>query len=420
MYLDEIRLAQERGEARGIFSVCSAHPYVICQTLKVSQTFRVCALIEATCNQVNQFGGYTGMKPADFVRYVRGIALENDFPFENVVLGGDHLGPSVWQNLPAGLAMRNAEVLVRDYVRAGFVKIHLDCSMPLSGDPPGALDVEVSAQRAAALAAVAESMGNENVRYVIGSEVPIPGGSMRHEEGVRVTRVEDVRRTLEVSRQAFHRAGLQSAWERVIAVVVQPGVEFGDDFILPYRPELAKELSQFIETRPLVYEAHSTDYQVPGALANLVRDHFAVLKVGPALTFAFREAAFALAAIEDELLPPSERSNLVSVLDEVMLQKPQHWLKYYRGDEEEKAFKRKYSLSDRIRYYWTDPTVERAFAKMLHNLSRLPLPESLLRQRLPDLYPLASPSISLTPETILLAKIRLVLDAYTQACNLNK
>ena len=36
MYLDDIVSAQKRGEARGITSVCSAHPHVLKQTLKVS------------------------------------------------------------------------------------------------------------------------------------------------------------------------------------------------------------------------------------------------------------------------------------------------------------------------------------------------------------------------------------------------
>ena len=78
MSLDEIVAAQKRGEAKGITSVCSAHPFVIKQTLKVCKTFGVSPLIEATCNQVNQFGGYTGMKPADFVAFVRGIAGQID------------------------------------------------------------------------------------------------------------------------------------------------------------------------------------------------------------------------------------------------------------------------------------------------------------------------------------------------------
>jgi D-tagatose-1,6-bisphosphate aldolase subunit GatZ/KbaZ len=422
MYLDEIVQAQKRGKAKGITSICSAHPWVLKETLKVSQTFRV-SLIESTCNQVNQFGGYTGMTPADFVRYVRGIADKNGFPFENIILGGDHLGPSVWQDEPAESAMQKSEVMVRDYVEAGFLKIHLDCSMRLGDDPEGALDVEVSARRAARLAKVAElSVGAglvpaQLLRYVIGTEVPIPGGAQEHEEGVSVTKVKDVEQTIQVAREAFYREGLQSAWERVIGAVVQPGVEFGDDFVLEYQPGKAKELSRFIESQPMVYEAHSTDYQTRAALRKLVEDHFAILKVGPALTFAFREAVFALAMMEDELFPEDARSYIIQVLDDVMIQHPEHWKKYYRGSEEERAFKRKYSFSDRLRYYWPQPQVGAALEKLLRNLNEKPLPLSLLSQFAPVQYEqIRGDETSCTPEAIISSWVQAVLRNYEAAC----
>ena len=258
--------------------------------------------------------------------------------------------------------------------------------MRLANDPEGELDVEVSAERAARLARTAEEVGHGKLRYVIGTEVPIPGGATEHEEGVGVTKVEDAWQTIEVTRDAFYLAGLQSAWERVIAVVVQPGVEFGDDFVLPYQPDAAKELSLFIETQPLVYEAHSTDYQTRQALGDLVQDHFAILKVGPALTFAFREAVFALAMIENELLPSHERSNIISLLDKIMVKLPEHWIKYYHGDECDKAFKRKYSLSDRIRYYWSQPRAQAGLDNLLTNLSERDIPLSLISQFLPKQF----------------------------------
>ena len=382
--------AQKRDEAKGIASICSAHPFVIRQTLKVSETFRVSPLIEATCNQVNQFGGYTGMTPKDFVAYVQRIAEENHFPFENIILGGDHLGPSVWQNEPADSAMQKAEILIREYMQAGFTKIHLDCSMRLADDPEGVLDPEIVAKRAARLAKMAEQSlpspsgrgggGEGGLWYAIGTEVPVPGGATEHEEGVSVTKVEDARQTIEVTREAFYREGLQSAWERVIAIVVQPGVEFGDDFVLPYQTESAQVLSRFIESQSMVYEAHSTDYQTRDALKNLVRDHFAILKVGPGLTFAFREAVFAVAMIENELINKDQCSNIIQVLDEVMVKHPEHWKKYYHGDEAEQAFKRKYSLSDRARYYWVQPDVQRALKQLMKNLGGNTLPYSLLSQ----------------------------------------
>ena len=417
MYLDEVVEAQKLGETRGIVSICSAHPWVLKAAMGRAAGS---LLIEATCNQVNQFGGYTGMNPADFVRFVREIAEQNDFPFENIILGGDHLGPSVWQDEPAEVAMGKAEELIRDYVEAGFIKIHLDCSMRLGDDPGGTfgLEVEVSADRSARLAQIAERTGRSNLRYVIGTEVPIPGGAREHEEGVSVTKVEDTRQTIEATREAFYRAGLQAAWERVIAVVVQPGVEFGDDFVLPYQSEAAQELSTFIENQSMLYEAHSTDYQTREALRNMVRDHFAILKVGPALTFAFREGVFVLSKMEDELIPSMERSDILSVLDRVMVENPEYWVKYYHGSEAEQAFKRRYSLSDRIRYYWPRPAVERAFEKMMVNLDQNPLPVTLVKQKAPDVYILVAETGAITAEQILLAKIQHVLGDYADACKM--
>lgn len=411
MHLDEIVAAQKRGEARGVASVCSAHPFVIREALKLFER----PLIEATCNQVNQFGGYTGMTPKDFVNYVRGIAEEIRFPFERIILGGDHLGPNVWQNEPAESAMQKSEEMIRQYVEAGFTKIHLDCSMKLADDPAGMLDVEVIARRAARLAKVADltpspspKRRGEQLRYIIGTEVPIPGGATEHEEGVSVTKVEDVRQTIEVTREAFLREGLESAWERVVGVVVQPGVEFGDDFVLSYQPNKTMELSKFIESQSMVYEAHSTDYQTREALKNLVEDHFAILKVGPGLTFAFREAVFALAMIENEMTAKAERSNIMQALDDVMLKHPEHWKKYYHGDETEQAFKRKYSLSDRARYYWVQPEVQNAFERLMKNLGDEVLPYSLLSQFVGEM--------NLNAAQVIARRVRRVLEDYRFAC----
>jgi D-tagatose-1,6-bisphosphate aldolase subunit GatZ/KbaZ len=415
MYLDEVVKAQKRGEARGIVSICSAHPLVLKAAM---QDATGPLLIEATCNQVNQFGGYTGMTPANFVRYLCGIAEQNKYPFENIILGGDHLGPSVWQDEPANSAMKKADLLIREYVEAGFVKIHLDCSMRLGDDPQGALDVKISAERTARLAIIAERAAGDDLRYVIGTEVPIPGGATEQEEGISVTKVKNVQQTIDVTRETYLSLGLESAWERVIAVVVQPGMEFGDDFVFPYHPDVTEELSHFIESKSLIFEAHSTDYQTPQALKNLVRDHFAILKVGPALTFAIREAIFALAMMENELFASEERSNIIQVLDDVMIEHPEHWVRYYHGTEREKAFKRKYSLSDRIRYYWTHQLVQEAFKKMQATLNQKPLPVTLMKQYVPEIYAeFKDTGETISPEQILLVKIKHVLDDYEQACN---
>lgn len=414
--LDEIVLAQKQGEARGIASICSAHPWV----LKTSLRGAAPILVEATCNQVNQFGGYTGMTPADFVRFVRGLAAENGLPPERLMLGGDHLGPSPWQEHGMDTAMARAAELVHAYVQAGFTKIHLDASMRLGDDDPaGSLDPELIARRTASLARAAEETIARNpdspqgLRYVIGSEVPIPGGTTEHSNGVHLTRVEDARHMVEVMQAAFVDAELESAWERVAAIVVQPGVEFGDNFIQDYNPDLVHDLVRYSETTPFIFEVHSTDYQTRENLRNLVRDHFAILKVGPALTYAFRQAVFALVMMESELLPPSRRSCLVETLEAAMQREPEHWKKYYHGDERELSFARKYSLSDRARYYWQDRDVQVALTKLIANLDEVPLPISLISQYMPEIYSgIRSGAIANSARQIVYHRIQSVLDDY--------
>ncbi len=191
-------------------------------------------------------------------------------------------------------------------------------------------------------------------------------------------------------------------------------MEFGSDFVVDYQPGAATGLVRFIEMQPRpVFEAHSTDYQTPGSLRRLVQDHFAILKVGPALTFAFREAAFALAWMEAELLPTSECSGLLAVLEEAMLRDPRHWQKHYHGSPQELAFSRKYSLSDRVRYYWPDTAVQTAFNRLLANLSAQPLPLTLLSQFAPgQLARIRDGSLENKPEEIILDHIDRVLEDY--------
>ncbi len=419
-YLDTILSSQKSGQPRGVTSVCSAHPFVLEAALRHGLAHNTPVLIESTCNQVNQFGGYTGQTPADFVRYVGEIAGRVGFPRQNLILGGDHLGPLVWADEPAQAAMEKAKTLVRGYVQAGFTKIHLDCSMPLGGESQPS--VETIAERMAVLAEVAEAVSaslkkKDRLRYVIGSEVPPAGGAKAGEAHLTVTNPADAARTIELTRQAFSDLGLDSAWERVIALVVQPGVEFGDESVHEYNRSAAAGLKEFIETVPgLVYEAHSTDYQTRTALRALVEDHFAILKVGPALTFALREAVFALVEIESALgLEPASR--LRETLEAEMLANPAHWRKHYGGEAQAQKFARSFSFSDRIRYYWNVPAVQAAFRRLMENLERRPIPLALLSQYLPDQYKkVRSGEVNNHPRELLLGQVMDVLDGYAEAC----
>lgn len=399
--LFEIIELQKSGIFTGVCSICSANKYVIRAGFEHSQAHNTLLVIESTSNQVNQFGGYTGMTPEKFREYVYELAAELNFPQEALVLGGDHLGPNPWKNKPAAEAMEKAFFLVKQYVLAGFTKIHLDPSMLLGDDIPGMkgeLNPKVVAERSAILCHAAEEGYKELLIkepsaiapvYIIGTEVPIPGGTQGDDDGLSVTKPADFNETIRLTKGAFIERGLDQAWSRVVGVVVQPGVEFGDHTIDEYDRELAKELTRELTEYPnLVFEGHSTDYQTPQALRELVEDGVAILKVGPELTFTFREAIFLLEHIEQELphLKDVELSNIQNVMEKVMLAEPDNWAPYYRGDEQSLEFSRKYSHSDRIRYYWPNTNVAGALKRLLSNLSGVEIPLPLLSQYFPKQY----------------------------------
>ena len=412
----------KRGKANGIYAVCSAHPIVLEAAIRYAHANHTPLLIEATSNQVDQFGGYTGMTPADFRSFVCRLAESLDFSQDMLILGGDHLGPNRWQNLPAEQAMANADDLIKSYVAAGFKKIHLDCSMSCANDPVPLTD-DIVAERAARLAKVAEEtcmahFGESDLVYVIGTEVPVPGGAHETLTDLAVTTPDAARATLQAHYHAFEKCGLEGIWPRIIALVVQPGVEFDHTHIIDYQPQKAVALSKMVEDYDtLVFEAHSTDYQTPQSLRQLVIDHFAILKVGPALTFALREALFSLAAIEEELLPAKACSGLRHVLESVMLDRPEYWQSHYHGDGNARRLARGYSYSDRVRYYWPDSQIDEAFERLVRNLADDPIPLPLISQYLPLQYvKVREGDLSATPRELIINHIQDILQQYHCAC----
>ena len=376
--------AHKRHGRGGIVSVCSAHPAVIRAAAELAREYGATLLLESTSNQVDQFGGYTGLTPAQFIAQVKKL-LPAD---ANPVFGGDHLGPNRWQHLPSDEAMKNSEELIRHYVQAGYEKIHLDCSMSCAGDPVPLPDATV-AERAAHLCRIAEdtraTMPNAVAPvYIIGTEVPVPGGAKEALDGVTPTTPDAARTTYDIHKKTFAAHGLgDDVWARVVALVVQPGVEFDHHGVEDYRPERATALSAVANDFPhAVFEAHSTDYQTPQAFKELVRDHFAILKVGPALTFAYREALFGLSQIAIELGLETD-TDLIGEADTVMREAPADWQKYYHGDRREQRLLRAYSLSDRIRYYWTKPRLAKSVQELLDVLGTREIPLGVAHQYLP-------------------------------------
>ena len=420
MLADTIK-RHKAGESVGVYSVCSAHPTVVEAAIAQAGADGTYVLIEATSNQVDQFGGYTGLRPAEFRDLVLGLADQSGFPRERVILGGDHLGPNRWQRESASAAMAKAEVLIAAYVEAGYRKIHLDCSMSCADDP-AVLDDEVVAGRAARLMRVAEDAaqraGIEGPMYVIGTEVPVPGGAHETLDKLTPTPADRARKTIATHRRAFEEAALQHVWPRVMALVVQPGVEFDHLHVIDYERSATVELRRVLDGEEhLVFEAHSTDYQRPAQLRELVEDHWAVLKVGPALTFAMREALFALTFIENELIPRPSRSNLVEVIERRMLANPDYWQGYYEGDTIAQRTARRYSYSDRLRYYWADDEVDAARRSLLSNLDRTGIPLPLISQFLPYQYDrIRAGELEPVAQSLVIDRIRDAMRPYSRAC----
>ena len=398
------------GTPIGITSVCSAHPIVIEAALQLAKETGRPALIEATCNQVNQDGGYTGMTPADFRTFVEHIADKVGLPTDRIILGGDHLGPNPWKDLPADQAMAKADVMIAGFAEAGFTKLHLDTSMGCLGEPVALAD-QATAERAARLAVIAEKhKGEVDPVYIIGTEVPVPGGALEELDELAVTTPASVAQTYTTHQQAFSDVGVPDAFSRVIGLVVQPGVEFGHTDIVHFKPEKAETLSACLSKMPgLVFEAHSTDYQQASGLRALVQGGFAILKVGPWLTFALREALYGLDAIADVLDGHAPRGTLMMTMEEVMQASPGNWQNYYSGDESALWLQRHFSYSDRIRYYWPTQKASQAVSELLARLEGKSIPAPLMTQYLPGLEAHG------TAHDILIASVKAVLDIYDGA-----
>ncbi len=417
--------ANRNGKNSGIYSVCCAQPLVIEAAILQAQQDDSVVLIEATANQVNQFGGYTRMKPTDYIAFIKNIADQFSFPHEKIIFGGDHLGPVCWVSEPAEQAMKKAEDLISSFVAAGFKKIHLDASMNCCDDPTPLPD-EVIAERAARLCQVAEEtaisqFGQSDLVYIIGTEVPPPGGADEEIEVLEVTSVASVNQTVEVHKKAFIKRDLEAAWQRVIGLVVQPGVEFDHTSVIDYQSDKAQALRHSIfKFDNIAFEAHSTDYQKPQAYQYLVRDHFAILKVGPQLTYAMREALFALSYIEEIIILKEQQSYLRDVCEYQMQANPKYWKKFYQVPSEQELLYRRYSYSDRIRYYWNDERINQAVQRLLTNLSSVTIALPLISQFMPEQYQaIRNNEITLDPRELVLHKIMQVTRVYADACYKN-
>lgn len=362
----------------GIVSFCTADLYAIHTVLQEIEQRNGYAVIEVTSNQVNPEGGYTGMNAMDFRNLLASMARHVGLEENKLILGGDHLGPLPWANLPPTQAMEKAEILIRESVRAGFQKLHIDTTMPL-GDEISPPDEEVITDRWIRLYQIAEEEASlmaeqdpdyEKPVYVIGNEVPVAGGNpVGREEILQITNPESLKKTLCLYREKFCKIGIPDAFENIIAIVGDFGIGYSNREICEYPRGKARKLTEVLQAYPrLVLEAHSTDFQSPESLQAMKKDGIRIFKVGPELSYAHREALLALTRAERKFLPRECWANFPEMLEQAMENNPTYWENWYHGTEAEQRNMRMHSRLNRDRYYMNLPEVKSAEEKLLNNL----------------------------------------------------
>lgn len=395
--LRQIVEANRGGDAVGVPAYCTAQAEALRAVFADYAHDDEPVLIEASANQVNQFGGYSGMTPAGFRNFIDILAAGEGVDPGRVILGGSHLGPYPWRHESAAVAMQKAEQLVVACVEAGFDKLHLNTGIGCTDEgPPGN---DVVAERTARLAAAAEAAaGGRPLLYVLTAGAVAPGGETGSLEHLAITTEASAEKSFEQYEAAFSEIDLHTALDRVIAVVAQPGASFDNERIFGFEPARVAGLGETILGIPgAAFEAASADYQTEAALAAMVAAHFAILKVGPELTFAFRQAVVAMAHLENYL--PGHRSNLLSIIEDEMAYDAADWRDYLANDERAPAL-RLFGLSDRVRYFWARPRIASGLQQLLANIDASRPDPGLVAQFVPADLPGIDPHLPLSARMI--------------------
>ena len=360
------------GRRRGITSICSAHPFVIEATPAAGGGRRRHGADRGDLQPGQPARRLYRHDAGGLPRLRLAMAEAAGLPKERILLGGDHLGPNPWKSRPADAAMQESERMVAAYVEAGFTKIHLDTSMACSGDPVPLPEATIAA-RAARLAAVAERAAASARRR----------SSLRH----RHRGADPGRRARDASRRwrSPGRRPRSRRPNRIATPLPRPasarpwprdrsgraagrGVRQRQRRPLcaaKRRPTSAPHWARFpaSSSRPTPPTTRRAE-----CLAALVEDGFAILKVGPWLTFAMREALYGLDAIAP-LSAPADALARSAQWNRSCSAEPADWQPYYGGSADGAAcLQRHFSYSDRIRYYWPHPQARAAVDLLLLGL----------------------------------------------------
>ena len=362
---------------KGLPSFCTSNFDVLKIIIKFSKIHQLPVLIESTSNQVNQFGGYTGLTPATFKKKIEYIRKKEKLNKNYLLLGGDHLGPLPWKNLTEDRAMKNAGILIKKYVEAGFDKIHIDTAILCSGQKSLTRSKIIS--RCDALIKKINSNNLVNKILVVGTEVPFAGGGDHVKTSI--TKLENIKKEYQMYRMIFKT--FKSLYRKTFGLVIDPGISYGNENITKSKFKNFNIKTKFSKKNNFVFEAHSSDYQSLKDLKKLNNLNFKFIKVGPELTFYYLKAALYMEKIESKLF--HKKSNLKKIISIRMNKNQKYWKDYYKKRSEFFKFN---SYLDRVRYYWSDKKVNNAKKMLFKNIDTIDVSKFIKINRLSqkDIY----------------------------------
>ena len=161
-------------ESKALPSFCTANTDVLNSIMFYCYLKKLPCLIECTSNQVNQSGGYTKKTPKDFMNLIYRLKKKYKLSDSQLFIGGDHLGPLPWKNQTSKIALKNSVILIDNFLKQKFDKIHIDTSIKCKDDK--FLNNEIIFQRTNFILDKVKKNNRIKKKFlVIGTEVPLSG-----------------------------------------------------------------------------------------------------------------------------------------------------------------------------------------------------------------------------------------------------
>ena len=345
-------------------SFCTSNFDVLKVLMIFSKYHQLPTLIESTSNQVNQFGGYTGLKPLQFKQKVDKLCKSVKLPSKLLIIGGDHLGPLPWKNVNKKSAMKNAKILVKKCLNAKYKKIHIDTAIVCRDEKN--IDRNIIVNRCEEILKSLTKNDLKNVFIVVGTEVPFAGGG-DHLKPV-ITKLESIKKEYLLYSKIFKQKKILK--KKPFALVIDPGIGFNNLAITTTNLFGFRKKNSFSKKNNFYFEAHSSDYQSRTDLKRLVENNFKFLKVGPELTYIYSKSIFKMQSIE-KLIYTKKLSDIDSVLLSEMNINKKYWKSYYKGPKKKIDFLLFNSYLDRSRYYWNKKKVINSKKILFKNINKL-------------------------------------------------